>query len=59
MRERPLLEQMLHVMAVGGLLVEITVLPPVPVMGMDRKQIADTLHKIISDKYMELKDKSK
>jgi 1-acyl-sn-glycerol-3-phosphate acyltransferase len=58
LRERPLLEQMLHVMAVGGLLVEITVLPPVPVKGMDRKQIAETLHKIISDKYMELKDKS-
>jgi 1-acyl-sn-glycerol-3-phosphate acyltransferase len=47
--------QVYHIMALGGFLVEITVLPPVPVKGLNRKEIAETLYKIISDKYMELK----
>lgn len=47
--------QVYHVMALGGFLVDITVLPPVPVKGMNRKEIAEHLQKIISDKYMELK----
>jgi hypothetical protein len=44
-------------MMLGGFTVEITLLPPPPLGGMDRKQIADVLQKIVSDKYMELKDK--
>ena len=44
-------------MMLGGFMVEITLLPPPPLGGMDRKQIADTLHKQVSEKYMELKDK--
>ena len=56
-RERSAFSQVFHIMVLGGFNVEITVLPPPPLAGMDRKQIAVTLHKIISDKYMELKDK--
>ena len=44
-------------MMLGGFMVELTVLPPPPLAGMDRKQIAETLHKTVSEKYMELKDK--
>ncbi len=57
-RERSAFSQVFHVMVMGGFMVEITVLPPPPLAGMDRKQIADTLQKIVSDKYMELKDKT-
>lgn len=46
-----------HIMKMGGLRLEVHLLPPVPVAGMDRKEIAVKLHKIISDKYLELKDK--
>ncbi|MDR0726671.1 MAG: 1-acyl-sn-glycerol-3-phosphate acyltransferase [Rickettsiales bacterium] len=47
-----------HIMKLGGIRLEVNLLPPVPVAGMDRKKIAETLHKIISDKYMELKNES-
>jgi 1-acyl-sn-glycerol-3-phosphate acyltransferase len=45
-----------HIIKLGGIRVEVNLLPPVPVTGMDRKEIAETLHKIINDKYMELKN---
>ncbi len=57
-RSRSAFSQVFHVMVLGGFCVDITVLPPPPLAGMDRKQIADTLQKIVSDKYMELKDKT-
>ena len=56
-RERSAFGQLFHIMVLGGFTVEITVLPPPPLAGMDRKQIAETLHKIVSDHYMDLKDK--
>ena len=56
-RERSAFGQVFHIMMLGGFTVEITLLPPPPLAGMDRKQIAETLQKIVSDKYMELKDK--
>ena len=56
-RERSAFGQLFHIMVLGGFLVELTVLPPPPLAGMDRKQIAETLHKIVSDKYMELKNR--
>jgi len=43
----------------GGFRVDVYMLPPPPLGGMDRKQIATTMHKIISDKYMELKGNKK
>lgn len=56
-RERSAFMQVFHVMILGGFRVEITVMPPPPLAGQDRKQIAETLHQMVSDKYMELKDK--
>ncbi len=56
-RERSAFGQVFHIMMLGGFMVELTVLPPPPLAGMDRKQIAETLQKIVSDKYMELKNK--
>ena len=56
-RERSAFGQVFHIMMLGGFMVEITLLPPPPLAGMDRKQIADVLQKQVSDKYMELKDK--
>ena len=56
-RERSAFGQVFHIMMLGGFMVELTVLPPPPLAGMDRKQIAETLHKIVSDKYMELKNR--
>ena len=56
-RERSAFGQVFHIMMLGGFTVEITLLPPPPLGGMDRKQIADVLQKIVSEKYMELKDK--
>ena len=53
--ERSAFMQIFHVMLLGGFLVEIEVLPIPDLSGMDRKQMADTLHKIVSDKYMENK----
>ena len=56
-RERSAFGQVFHIMMLGGFTVEITLLPPPPLGGMDRKEIASVLQKIVSDKYMELKDK--
>ena len=56
-RERSAFGQVFHIMMLGGFMVELTVLPPPPLAGMNRKQIAETLHKTVSDKYVELKDK--
>ena len=55
--ERSAFGQVFHIMMLGGFTVEITLLPPPPLGGMDRKQIADVLQKQVSEKYMELKDK--
>jgi len=57
-RERSAFSQVFHIMVIGGFRVEITIMPPPPLAGMDRKQIAQTLHEIVADKYMELKDKT-
>lgn len=57
-RERSAFSQVFHIMVIGGFRVEITIMPPPPLVGMDRKQIAEALHEIISDKYIELKDKT-
>lgn len=57
-RERSAFGQVFHIMVLGGFMVDLTILPPPPLAGMDRKQIAETLHKIVSDKYMELKNKN-
>lgn len=54
-KERGSFEHVFHIMKRGGLLVQLNLLPPVSLVGMDRKEIAATLHKIISDKFYELK----
>ena len=54
-RERSAFMQVFHIMMLGGFLVEINVLPIPDLSGMDRKQMATTLHEIISKKYMENK----
>jgi len=56
-RERSAFGQIFHMMVIGGALIEVTVLPPPILNNMDRKEIANTLYKIVSDKYMELKNK--
>lgn len=56
-RERSAFAQLFHIMVIGGFRVEITVLPPPPLAGMNRKEIAAMLQKQVSEKYMELKDK--
>jgi len=56
-RERSAFGQLFHIMVIGGFRVDITILPPPSLADMDRKQIATTLHEIVSNKYMELKDK--
>ena len=53
--ERSAFMQVFHVMVLGGFLVEIEILPVPDIKGLDRKQISDKLHKIVSDKYMETK----
>ncbi|MBN1324876.1 MAG: 1-acyl-sn-glycerol-3-phosphate acyltransferase [Alphaproteobacteria bacterium] len=58
-RERSAFSQVFHIMMLGGFTVEITTLLPPILTGMNRKEIAVILQKIISDKYMELKDKVK
>lgn len=58
-RERSAFGQVFHIMVLGGFMVEITIMPPPPLAGMGRKQIAETLQKIVSDKYMELKNKKR
>ncbi|GHS98976.1 hypothetical protein FACS189421_08580 [Bacteroidia bacterium] len=44
-----------HIMKLGGLVTELHILPPPPLAGMDRKQIADTLHQIVSKEFYKLK----
>ena len=58
-RERSAFGQIFHVMVLGGFRVEVYMLPPPPTGGMDRKQIAKTMHEIISNKYMETKEYKK
>lgn len=53
--ERSAFMQVFHIMCLGGFLVEIEVLPVPDLSGMDRKQIADKLHEIISNEYMKTK----
>ena len=55
--ERSAFGQIFHVAKLGGMTVHITALDPVSVSGMDRKEIAKKLHEIVSNKYIELKDK--
>lgn len=55
--ERSAFGQIFHVAKLGGMTVHITVMEPVSVAGMDRKDIAKKLHEIVSNKYMEIKDK--
>lgn len=55
--ERSAFGQIFHIAKLGGITVDITALPPVSVAGHDRKEIAKILHEIVSNKYMELKDK--
>ena len=55
--ERSAFGQIFHVAKLGGMTVHITALDPVSVSGMDRKEIAKKLHEIVSNKYMEIKDK--
>lgn len=57
-RERNLVAQVFHIMTIGGFMVEINLWPAPNLAGMNRKEIATTLHEIVSNKYMELKDKS-
>lgn len=53
--ERSAFMQVFHIMLLGGFLVEIDVLPVPDLSGMDRKQIAETLHEIVSKEYMKNK----
>ena len=53
--ERSAFMQIFHIMVLGGFLVEIEVLPVPDLGGKDRKQIAGTLHEIISKEYMKSK----
>ncbi|MDR1206897.1 MAG: 1-acyl-sn-glycerol-3-phosphate acyltransferase [Rickettsiales bacterium] len=54
-KDRSAFGQVFHVFALGGFTVEFHLLPPPPLADMDRKQIAETLHKIISDEFVKLK----
>jgi len=58
-RERSAFGQLFHIMVLGGFCVNVYMLPPPPIGGMTRKQIAETMHEIISNKYMELKGNRK
>ena len=53
-RERSAFGQIFHIMVLGGFTVNVYMLPPPPLAGMDRKEMALTMHKIISDKYTEI-----
>ena len=53
--ERSAFTQVFHIMVLGGFLVEIDVLPTPDLDGLDRKQIAETLHEIIANDYMKNK----
>ncbi|MCL2369255.1 MAG: 1-acyl-sn-glycerol-3-phosphate acyltransferase [Alphaproteobacteria bacterium] len=53
---RGLIAQVFHVFAIGGMTIEMNVIPPPSLDGIcDRKQMAEYLHKIVSDEYMKLK----
>jgi len=54
-RERSALSQIFHIMVLGGFLIEVKVLPVPDLSGMDRKQMAETLHNIVSKEYMKNK----
>ena len=54
-RERSAFGQLFHIMVLGGFCVNVYMLPPPPIGGMTRKEIAEKMHEIISNKYMELK----
>ena len=56
-RERSAFGQLYHVMMLGGMLIEFTVLPVPDLKGLDRKQIAEKVGTMVSEKYMELKNK--
>ena len=56
-RERSAFGQLYHVMVLGGMMVEFTVLPVPDLKGLDRKQIAEKVGTMVSEKYMELKNK--
>ena len=53
-RERSAFGQIFHVMVLGGFTVNVYMLPPPPLAGKDRKEMANAMHKIISDKYTEI-----
>ena len=53
-RERSAFGQIFHIMVLGGFTVNVYMLPPPPLAGMDRKEMAQAMHKIISDKYTEI-----
>ncbi|MBO4746333.1 MAG: 1-acyl-sn-glycerol-3-phosphate acyltransferase [Alphaproteobacteria bacterium] len=53
-RERSAFGQIFHVMVLGGFTVNVYMLPPPPLAGMDRKEMANAMHKLISDKYTEI-----
>ncbi len=55
-KERSAFGQVFHIMMLGGFMVEFTVLPCPDLSGLNRKEIAVVLQKIVSDKYMEIKD---
>ncbi|MBR4475393.1 MAG: 1-acyl-sn-glycerol-3-phosphate acyltransferase [Alphaproteobacteria bacterium] len=56
-RERSAFGQLYHVMMLGGMMIEMTVLPVPDLTGLNRKEIAAKLGEMVSEKYMELKDK--
>ncbi|MBO4626261.1 MAG: 1-acyl-sn-glycerol-3-phosphate acyltransferase [Alphaproteobacteria bacterium] len=56
-RERSAFGQLYHVMMLGGMMIEFTVLPTPDLKGLNRKQIAEKVGNMVSEKYMELKDK--
>jgi 1-acyl-sn-glycerol-3-phosphate acyltransferase len=54
--ERGLIAQVFHVMSLGGFLVELKVLPVPDLTGIkDRKELAERMHKIISEEYERVK----
>ena len=56
-RERSAFGQLYHVMMLGGMMIEMTVLPVPDVSGLNRKEIAAKVGDMVSEKYMELKNK--
>ncbi|MBO4582732.1 MAG: 1-acyl-sn-glycerol-3-phosphate acyltransferase [Alphaproteobacteria bacterium] len=58
-RERSAFGQIFHIMVLGGFRVHVYMLPPPPIGGKTRKEIAEIMHEIISNKYMELKGNRK